>query len=362
MKRLTSFAALLLCLVVCAPLIDAQTISDWRRDQLAGSVRSVQIEFAEANMVNGKLIESKRWPRQRVTYNARGQEVERVNFKEDGSVEDTSINRYDSEGRMIGNGDAKKDQYHSIIEYDSKGKRTEVRGYDGNVLQIREAYTYDDKGRKIEQSRFADGGAYHERITYAFNSAGQPTEMATYYSGTLSQKHLKTYDGAGNLIKEASFNYQFPGQNSTVEYVYDKAGRMIENRVDSEILWSKVQISYDEKGRVAQRETFMEYKNPNVSQSHAPKPGRKVYRYNDRGQVLEEAVYEPSYILDSKTVSTYDKEGKLIEQLFFRKGSGDHKVSYEYDSQGNWVKKMQPDTDHTGRRYIYIQHRTITYY
>ena len=363
MKRLTSFANLWVFLALLAPVTTAQSMSDWQRDNLVGSVRSIQIEFAEANTVDGKLVEIKRWPHQRITYNERGQEVERVNFNQNGTEQDRSVIRYDSEGRIIGYGDAKKDRYHSTIEYDSKGNRIETRMYEGDVIQTREVYTYDDKGRKIEQSRFADDGAYHERLIYAYNAAGQLTEMAAYYSGTLKEKHLKTYNGAGDLVKEASVNYELPGQNSTVEHSYDKLGREIEMYADTAILWSKVRTVYDAKGRVAQRTTFMEYKQPNIMQSHAPKPGRVVFRYNDRGQVLEEAVYEPDEALASKTVFTYDKEGKLIEEAqVSRNVPGDWKVSYEYDSHGNWVKRTKPNTDHTGRQYIYVEHRAITYY
>ena len=363
MKPIISLANLLVILALLVPVMTAQSMSDWQRDNLVGSVRSVQVEFAEANAVNGKLVELKRWPHQRVTYNERGQEVERVNFNQDGTEQDRSIIRYDSKGRIIGYGDAKKDRYHSAIEYDGKGNRIEARMYEGDVIQTREVYTYDDKGRKIEQSRIADGGSYHERLTYAYNAAGQLTEMAAYYSGKLMERHLKTYNVAGDLVKEASFNYGLPGQDSSVEYSYDKLGREIERYVDTAILWSKVQTLYDARGRVTQRTTFMEYKQPNVMQSHAPEPGRVLFRYNDRGQVLEETVYKPDATLDRKTVFTYDKEGKLIEEAYVnRKIPGDWKVSYEYDSHGNWVKRTKPNTDHTGRQYIYVEYRTITYY
>ena len=346
-----------------APVTTTQSMSDWQRDNLVGSVRSIQIEFAEANMVNGKLVEIKRWPHQRVTYDQKGHEVERVNFNQDGTEEGRSVIRYDSEGRISGYGDPKKDRYHSTIEYDSKGNPMEIRNYEGDAVQTRVLYTYDDKGQKIEQSRVADGGAYHERLTYAYNASGQLTEMAAYYNGTLKEKHLKTYNGAGNLEKEESLNYELPGQNSTVEYLYDKFGREIERYVVTAILWSKVQTLYDAKGRVAQRTTFMEYKQRNVMQTHAPKPGRVVFRYNDRGQVLEEAVYEPTSALTSKTVYTYDKDGKLIgETHVSRDVPGDRKVLYKYDSHGNWVKRTSPNTDHTGRQYIYVEHRAITYY
>ena len=338
-------------------------MSDWQRDNLAGAVRSVQIEFAEADLVNGKLVEIKRWPHQRVTYDQKGHEAERVNFSPDGTEQDRAVIRYDSDGRIIGHGDPRKDRYHSTIEYDSKGNQIEVRMYEGDAMQTRELHTYDDKGRKIEQSRLADGGAYHERVTYAYNAAGELTEMLCYYSGTLKEKHLKTYNAAGKLVKEASVNYGFPGQNSTVEYSYDKLGRETEKYLDTEILWSKVQTLYDAKGRVSQRATSMEYKRANVIQSHAPRPGRVVFSYNDRGQVLDEAVYEPGSELAGKTVFTYDEEGKLIgEAHVSRDVPGGWKVSYDYDTRGNWVKRASPNTDHTGRKYIYVEHRTITYY
>lgn len=363
MKWLTNFATLLIYLALLASATSAQERSDWQRDNLAGPVRSIQVEFAEANMVEGKLVETRRWPHQRVTYNERGQEVERLNFDENGSVRDRSIIRYDSQGRLIGYGDAEKDRYHSTIEYDGNGNKTAVRGYDGAALNVQEVYKYDDRGRKLEQSRIADNGAYHEQLTYEYNVAGQLTEMAAYYNGVLKERHLKTYDGAGNLVKEVSLDFQNPNINSTVNYIHDSHARVIERCVDTEILWSKVQTVYDADGRVSERTTFMGYKKPNVFQSHAPKPGKEVFRYNDRGQVLEEAFYTLDKELSHKTISTYDKGGNLIEQEYIRKDGGNNmKISFEYDAKGNWVKRTRPDTDHTGRRYTYIEYRIITYY
>jgi len=363
MKRVTSFAWLLTFLSLLAPVTRTQSISDWQRDNLVGAVRSIQTEFAEANLVNGKLVEVKRWPHQRVAYDVKGHEVERVNFNPDGTEQDRSVIRYDSKGRIIGYGDAKKDRYHSTIEYDSNGNRIEALMYEGDGIQTREVYTYDDKGRKIEQSRLADAGAYHERLTYAYDTAGRLTETSAYYSGLLTQKHRNDYNATGKLVKEATVNYQWPRQDSSVEYSYDKLGREIERYVDTEILWEKVQTLYDAKGRVAQRTTFMEYKQKNVIQSHAPEPGRVVFSYNDRGQVLEEAFYEPDSTLSRKSVFTYDEDGKLIGEAHVRKDlPGVWKVSYEYDSHRNWVKRTRPNTDHTGRKYIYVEHRIITYY
>jgi YD repeat-containing protein len=354
---------LLIYLALLASATSAQELVDWQRDKLAGPVRSIQIEFAEANMVEGKLIETKHWPHQRVIYNERGQEVERLNFNKDGSVQDRSVIRYDASGRLIGYGNVEGDRYHSTIEYDGKGNKTEIRGYDGAALNVQEVYTYDSQSRKIEQSRIADNGSHHERLSYTYNAAGQLTETAAYLNGVLRERFLKTYDGAGNLVKEVSLSFQNPGQNSTVDYIYDSHRRITERCVDTKILWSKVQTLYDANGRVSERTTFMGYKNPNVFQSHAPKPGKEVFRYNEQGKILEEAFYSLDKVLSHKTIYTYNEAGNLIEQEYLRKDGGNNmKVSYEYDEKGNWVKRMRPDTDHTGRRYIYIEYRMITYY
>lgn len=93
MKRLASLANLLVFLALLAPFTTAQ--SDWQRDKLVGSVRSIQVEFTEADAVDAKLVEIKRWPHQRVTYNERGQEVERVNFNQNGTEQDRSVIRYE---------------------------------------------------------------------------------------------------------------------------------------------------------------------------------------------------------------------------------------------------------------------------
>ncbi len=352
MRRFINLITLVIYLALLAPNIAAQELVDLQRDKMIGSVRSIQFEFAEANLVDGKLVETKRWPHQRVTYNERGQEVERLNFDKDSSVRDRSVVRYDANGRLIGYGNAEKDRYHSTFEYDGNGHKAEVRGYDGTALNVLEVYKYDSQGRKIEQSRIADNSSHHEQLTYAYNDAGQLTETAAYLNGVLRERFLKIYDLAGNLVKEVSLSFQYSGHNSTVEYIYDSRRRVTERCVDTEILWSKVQTVYDADGRVSERTTLMGYKKPNVFESHGPKPGKEVFRYNERGQVLEEAFYSLDKVLSHKTIYTYNEAGNLIEQEYLRKDGGNNmKVSYEYDINGNWVKRTRPDTDHTGRRY-----------
>lgn len=366
MQLLQRIVISFLCLLFSALNVVAQSGFVLERESWSGAVRSIRIENAEALIRDGKLVELHRRPHQLITYNEKKQETERVNFKEDGSIESHSVNRYDSEGRHIGSGDAneegKKDPYHSVLAYDSKGNLTETHIYKGDVLEEQSVYTYDDKGRKLEEVRIADNGAHRTRIAYKYNSAGQQIEMAAYFNEALDSGFLKAYDNAGNLVKEISISNLFPPVSATAEYVYDSQGRQIEVRTNDKILWSKVQTSYDTKGRITERETFMGYKSPNIWRSHAPEPGKEVFRYNERGQVNEELFYTSDGALIRKATSTYNASGKLIERLNSTRDNPDAgKMTYEYDSHGNKIKQTIFTTDWQGQPYVYITYYLINY-
>lgn len=368
MRLVTAFSVLI-CTALLGAAAPGQSKSDRERDELVGPVRSVHLVLVELSAIDGKQVEIKRRPHQRVTYIERGSEVERVNFNEDGSIQNRCTALYNSDGRKTGwredgdaNGDGSAARRVSTWDYDAKGNLAEVRVSNGDLLELRMVYTYDDHGRRTQESRFADGGAYHQRSVYAYNAAGQVTEAAYYFNEVLDGKSLKVYDDAGHLVKETSVNIHHPESGSTTDYVYDSRGREIEKRTDGEILWCKVQTSYDGNGRVAQRETFMAYKRPDVSLSHAPEPGKVLFCYDARGHVIEEAFYGPDQALVYKTVSTYNAAGVLTERVYVRRDSFGGNVSYEYDTNGNWVKTTTSSQDERGRPSIYVESRTITYY
>src|SRR5262249_8364542 len=93
--------------------------------------------------------------------------------------------------------------------------------------------------------------------------------------------------------------------------------------------------------------------------------------FDDKGNMIEEAIYNPDGSLWGKYVYKYDLEGKRIESEHYD-GSGVHYrtwiYTYKYDSYGNWVKKVSSMKDSkfssgkTGFVPREVEYRTITYY
>lgn len=362
--RLLTLLLVLVCNALLLSTASGQAKSDRERDGLVGPVQSVLLELVELSTRSGKEVEIKRRPHQLVAYNESGSEIERVNFNEDGSISDKSVRLYDSAGKQIGwkeyQGPDAKPGRSSTWDYDANGNLAEVRVQYQGLLELRTVYTYDNHRRKVEESRFADDGAFRDRSVYAYNAAGQLVETTYYHNEVLNGKVHRRYNESGSLVKETQFDIVHP--ESTAEYAYDSSGREIEKRVDSETLWSKVQTSYDRNGRVAMRETSMGYKHANVYVTHAPEPGQVVFRYDDRGKVIEEVSYSPDRVIISKTVSIYNQAGALIEQVYSRRDNNGGKVSFEYDTTGNWVKATKSSTDRTNRQTVHVEYRTIGYY
>jgi len=362
--RLLTLLLAVICNALLVSTTSGQANSDRERDGVVGPVQSVLLELVELSTGSGKEVEIKRRPHQLIRYNERGSEVERVNFNEDGSISDKSVRLYDSAGKQIGwkeyQGLDANPGRSSTWDYDANGNLAEVRVQYQGLLELRTVYTYDNHGRKVEESRFEDGGAFRDRNVYAYNAAGQLVETTYHHNEILNGKVLRKYNETGSLVKETQFNVLHP--ESTAEYVYDSSGREIEKRVDTEILWSKVQTSYDRNGRVAMRETSMGYKRANVFVTHAPEPGQVVFRYDDRGKVTEEVSYSPDRVIISKTVSTYNRAGSLIEQVYSRRDNNGGKVSFEYDTTGNWVKATKSSTNRTNMQTVHVEYRTIGYY
>lgn len=362
--RLLTLSLAFICNALLVSTASGQAKSDRERDGLVGPVQSVLLELVELSTGSGKEVEIRRRPHQLVAYNERGSEIERVNFNKDGSISDKSVLLYDSAGKQIGSRAYRNTDSQPIStstwRYDANGNLAEVRVHDQGVLELLMVYTYDNHRRKVEESRFGDDGAFRDRDVYAYNAAGQLVETAYYHNEVLTGKVHRKYNETGSLMKETQFNIVHP--ESTVEYVYDSSGREIEQRVDTEILWSKVQTSYDRNGRVAMRETSMGYKHANVYVTHAPEPGQVVFRYDDRGKVVEEISYSPDRAIISKTVSIYNQAGALIEQVYSRRDNNGGKVSFEYDATGNWIKATKSSTDNTKRQTVHVEYRTIGYY
>lgn len=101
MKALSA-GVLLVNIILTIPSAPAQTKWFLNTEHLNGPVHTVQIELSELYMVENKEVESARRPHQRVVYDRNGNEIERINFNRDGSIENRNVQIIDANGRIAG--------------------------------------------------------------------------------------------------------------------------------------------------------------------------------------------------------------------------------------------------------------------
>jgi len=155
----------------------AQTISDTIRDQLIGPVHTAQVVLAEITTINGKEVETGRRTHQRVVYDRRGNEIERINYG-GGSIENRTVHIIDANGRVSGwkeyevVADRRGERLTSWSEwlYDKMGNRVEARVYRDGSLTHRTTATYNTAGLIIEETMITDGGAWKESKKYGYDS------------------------------------------------------------------------------------------------------------------------------------------------------------------------------------------------
>ncbi len=354
--------------ILTFPCANAQTKWYLNTEQLTGPVHTVQIEFAEMTVVDGKEIEFGRRPHQKVVYDRSGNEIERINFRRDGSIENHSVQLIDANGRIAGwqelepradGGQRLSSRSESV--YDNRGNRIEAIVYDQGVESHRTSAAFDRAGHMVEEVMVTDGGAWKQTRKLTYDSGGRLIRTLVDINGTL-QLIEQAYDSSGNLVK-----YKYSGtdgrSDSEARYAYDEHGREKERNAEDSISKFKMISSYDSGGRVSRRVTYFEYKRPNISMSHAPEPGTVEFRHNDDGQLVEESVYSPEGALKRRTTNDYDKGKRLRSQVY--RNSDDvvvTEVNYEYDSLGNRVKRVTVSSDQAGKPVVDVEHRVITYY
>ena len=73
---------------------------------------------------------------------------------------------------------------------------------------------------------------------------------------------------------------------------------------------------------------------------------RYIYKFNERGDVIEKARYNSDGSLDEKIIYKYDSKGNQIEEAFYTSGGSlDWKYIYKYDSNGNQIEGAHYNSD-----------------
>lgn len=147
-------------------------------------------------------------------YDERGRLVETKVLEHKGALLSRIVHAYDARGRRasqtIHNADGSVSSV-SRVEYDARGRVAERNRFDGGLLTYRVRYTYDRRGRLVEQETVGSvletdfpPSEVHApgRVVYVYGGGARPGEAIAYDpDGSVRERVLFEYDSHGNWVK-----------------------------------------------------------------------------------------------------------------------------------------------------------------
>jgi len=230
---------------------------------------------------------------------------------------------------------------------------------DGSI-RFKATTNYDDQGEAIARLDIAPDDSVVGSVIYRYNSDGNLEEKLTFDAdNTISKEERYEYDTAGN---ETSWLVLRDGVASlTVETEYDSTGQKLKRS------------SYDATGRLS-RETL--YKDNDSETDRF----EEAYDYDEDGTVEcvmtlynkagniesrercddSEEIFTVAYSYNENDLEIKRDEVMSINSTIY---TSIYTTVYEFDEQGNWIKKTIEEETGTGFKSIYqILYRNIEYY
>jgi hypothetical protein len=208
-----------------------------------------------------------------------------------------------------------------IVTYDSKGHEVERTIYDDfGFLAAKQVFTRDGEGNLTGSVLTDPKGKVMERQVYVYTGGKLAEIVDRDGKGEVSLRQVHNY-GANGQVQEVT--YYSPGKIGKTVYRYDAQER------GSEVV----------------------YYMADGSKAIAPigpclGAHRMTYEYDGNGRPARVVAYEADGSLKKSWQSSYNSKGDIAEER--REDSWSHEtstISYEYDSRGNWIKRIALERD-----------------
>lgn len=219
--------------------------------------------------------------------------------------------------------------------YEAAGDREHVETI-GSLDEEQDSYvTFDKKGYKTEEKWFDSDGDEVFRTQYKRNAIGKLIEKKRAYpDGNIETIDSLRYDTAGRWIQTDRYD----GRGELLirlAYKWNKKGQKIEQAAykPSGVLDQLTKFEYDSSGN-RKKEEHENGKGDRIL--------KRVLEYTD-AEVSAMKEYSKTEQLLSETHITYDEHGlKLKEEIIGQNGKVLRKNDYSYtlDAQGNWIKQI----------------------
>lgn len=234
----------------------------------------------------------------------------------DTTPDQTVYYRYDTEGRVIEQGNLDEDDnilYQELYEYQpGTGKVTKTVTGDNSAPSVVTTSYQDNMGNVIKTGRIYNGHEYLD--TYSYDYVGNQIQAKSAYTAALGGSYTtkSTYDHAGRVLSTTN------ALGQTASKTYDWRGNQL---TETDPAGNTAHYEYDVLGRLLRVQRPLD-------------SGRTVkteYSYDPNGNITSETVYGST---PRTSLYEYDALGRVTLAQ-----EGAQYVQYTYDALGN-VKKM----------------------
>lgn len=210
----------------------------------------------------------------------------------------------------------------------------------GRVKSVKEAhYGADEKfGEVIKKEK-------HKQVDFYFNEDGFFLEnMSKSYLTEISSFDNTTretfkYNKEGKIIRKSFFSDFFSESETLTSYKYDDRGNLIEekaNKVTGELL-SRDTYTYDDRNNKIEEK---------IMNSKEKVLWKRVFKYDSKGNNIEKTEYNSDGELDSKNIYKYDDRNNLIEESEYNSdGNLENKNVFKFDIKGNLIEEFTYDSE-----------------
>lgn len=266
-------------------------------------------------------------------------------------------------------------QNRRVTSYNSEGKLFSVY-YPGKGKK-KDIYTYDKKGRLILLRRYDERGKVNRSSQYRYNQQNKIHKTTVKGEGYASEFY-HDYDASGRLIsinRRVTKGKEKGKLDSKSVYIYDDRNNIIQedsyNSKNKHV--TSTYYTYDQNNNcIGQLYYYVDREND--------KGNGKRYKRNAEGKIIETTIItngEPNPDVEYSTYRNsllvarddkashmewkYDSYGNETEATILMKGTNAlivKKITYVYDSKGNWTEKTFYNNDVISERIK----RVIEYY
>lgn len=211
--------------------------NDWTELKLNGKVKSIKEISYEAVYRFGEIAKGKKKgiPNSYINdkyllFNQKGNKIEEIEYKSDGSIKSKRLYNYDDKNYLIGKNSNKSDGSNfskSTYTYNEKGKLIE-NITDSLDFRTKTIFKYDNRNNLIDKSWYSKNGSLSGKYTYKYNTKDYKTEKNSYSrEGNLKSNKKYKYDSKNNLVEENKYDSKGSHSRRT-RYTYNEKGYLIE--------------------------------------------------------------------------------------------------------------------------------------